>query len=219
MPYRSPNPGSVSAAGVHRPARVPLMGTRIVLIQGHPDCHRPHLCHALAQAYVDGAVAAGHEVEIVEPARLSFPMLTSPSEWEHGSPPPQLAAAQDAILRASHLVLIYPLWMGDMPALLKSFIEQIARPGFALDDPLRTKFRSGLLHGRSMRVVVSMGMPAPVFRWVYGGHSIKVLRRNVFSRAGIRPMRTTLLGRAHQLTPQRAATWCERLRRLGATAG
>lgn len=183
------------------------MGTRIVLIQGHPDYRRPHLCHALAQAYVEGALAAGHEVEIVEPARLNFPVLTSPAEWAHGSPPPQLAAAQEAILRADHLVLFYPLWMGDMPALLKGFIEQIARPGFALGHP-----------GRSARVVVSMGMPAPVFRWGYGGHSIRVWRRNVFGRAGIRPLRTTLVGRANELTPQRAASWCERLRRLGETA-
>ena len=38
------------------------MGARILLIQGHPDCHRPHLCHALAQAYVDGARAAAEGV-------------------------------------------------------------------------------------------------------------------------------------------------------------
>ena len=31
------------------------MGARILLIQGHPDCHRPHLCHALAEAYVEPA--------------------------------------------------------------------------------------------------------------------------------------------------------------------
>lgn len=194
------------------------MGTRIVLIQGHPDCRRPHLCHALAQAYVEGALDAGHEVEIVEPARLNFPLLTSPAEWAHGSPPPQVASAQDAILRADHLVLVYPLWMGDMPALLKSFIEQIGRPGFALDRPARTAVRGGLLGGRSARVVVSMAMPVPVFRWGYAGHSIKVLRRNVFGRRAILPLRTTLVGRANELTPQRAASWCERLRRLGAMA-
>jgi putative NADPH-quinone reductase len=194
------------------------MGTRIVLIQGHPDYRRPHLCHALADAYVDGALAAGHEVEIVEPARLNFPFLTSAAEWTHGSPPPQVAAAQDAILRADHMVLVYPLWMGDMPALLKSFIEQVARPGFAPDGPAHTAFGSGLLGTRSARVVVSMARPTPVFRWGCAGHSIKALRRNVFGRASIRPLRTTLVGRANELTPQRAASWCERLRRLGEMA-
>jgi putative NADPH-quinone reductase len=194
------------------------MGTRIVLIQGHPDCHRPHLCHALGQAYIDGARGAGHDVEVVEPARLSFPVLTSPADWQYGTPPPQLAAVQESLLRARHVVVVYPLWMGDMPALMKSFIEQIARPGFAIDNPARFRFGGGLLQGRSARVVVSMGMPAPLYRWVYGAHGIKVLRRNILGRAGIRPVRTTYVGRAHELTPQRAASWCAHLRRLGETA-
>jgi len=57
-------------------------------------------------------------------------------------------------------VLLFPLWLGDMPALLKGFLEQVARPGFAFaverDSPLISK----LLAGRSARVVVAMGMPA-----------------------------------------------------------
>jgi putative NADPH-quinone reductase len=28
-------------------------------------------------------------------------------------------------------VIIYPLWLGAMPALLKGFFEQVFRPGFA----------------------------------------------------------------------------------------
>ena len=29
---------------------------------------------------------------------------------------------------------IFPLWMGDMPAELKGFFEQVLRPGFALGE-------------------------------------------------------------------------------------
>ena len=32
---------------------------RILLIQGRPDAVAPHLCHALSQAYAEGAMAAG----------------------------------------------------------------------------------------------------------------------------------------------------------------
>lgn len=193
------------------------MGKRILLIQGHPDCHRPHLCHALGQAYVDGARAAGHDVEVVEPARLSFPLLTSSSEWWHGTLPPQLAAVQQSIQDAEHLVFVYPLWMGDMPALLRGFIEHVVRPGFGLDDPYRT-FGGGRLGGRSARLVVSLGMPAPVYRWGYGGYGLKAMRRQVLGRAGIRPVRATLVGRVHALTPERVVAWRERLGRLGREA-
>jgi putative NADPH-quinone reductase len=187
------------------------------LVQGHPDCHRPHLCHTLAEAYVEGAHAAGHEVEVVEPARMNYPLLTSPSEWWHGSAPPQLAAVQDAIQRANHIVFVYPLWMGDMPALLRGFLEHVTRPGVFMDDPQRP-FAAGLLGGRSARLVVSMGMPAVVYRWVHGGYGVRMMRRQILGRAGIRPVRTTLVGRAHALTENRVLTWCERMRRLGVSA-
>jgi len=47
--------------------------------------------------------------------------------------PAGLADAQTAIAWAEHLVLLFPLWLGDMPALVKAFLEQVARPGFAFD--------------------------------------------------------------------------------------
>lgn len=194
------------------------MTKQILLVQGHPDCSRQHLCHTLAEAYADGAVQAGHKVETVEPARLDFPLLTSQREWQEGSIPAQLAEAQQAIRRARHLVFIYPLWLGDMPALLKGFVEQVARPGFAIDPASRSPLRAGLLRGRSARLVVTMGMPAPVYRWFYGAYSVKLMRRNILQFAGIAPVRSTIVGGAGEMAPALVDRWCARLRRLGATA-
>jgi len=104
---------------------------RIVLIQGHPDVSARHLCHALAQAYAGGAADAGHTVRHVDVATIDFPLLRSQHEWELGRVPAQLRGAQDDIQWAQHIVLFFPLWLGDMPALLKGFLEQVARPGFA----------------------------------------------------------------------------------------
>ena len=55
----------------------------------------------------------------------------------------------------------FPLWLGSLPALLKAFLEQVLRPGFAFDTG---KAFSGRLKGRSARVIVTMGMPAWVYR-------------------------------------------------------
>lgn len=194
------------------------MGKPILIVQGHPDCARQHLCHALAQAYLDGAAAAGHAVETVEPARLGFPLLASQADWQDGPLPPQLAQAQEAIRRAQHLVFVYPLWLGDMPALLKGFLEQVARPGFAIDPATRNPLRAGLLRGRSARLVVSMGMPALVYRWGYGAHSVKLMQRNILGFAGIAPVRATIVGKAGNMPAEQVERWCARLRRLGAAA-
>lgn len=53
------------------------MTRRIALIQAHPDAAGGHLCHALAQAYADGAARAGHEVRVIDVAHLDFPLLRS----------------------------------------------------------------------------------------------------------------------------------------------
>ena len=170
------------------------MSRRILLIQGHPDATRAHLCHALADAYAEGAREAGHEVRTVEVARLDGPVLRSAEDWEHGTLPASLAEAQAAVEWAEHLVVLFPLWLGDMPALLKAFLEQVLRPGFAFERDARDPFAAKRLGGRSARVVVTMGMPALVYRWVFRAHSLKSLERNILGFVGIRPVHETLLG-------------------------
>lgn len=194
------------------------MGLRILILQGHPDCHRPHLCHSLARSYAEGAGAAGHSVEVVEPARLDFPLLSSPAEWRHGTLPPQLVAVQEAIRQADHLVLLYPLWLGDMPAVLKGFLEQVARPGFVVASSGLRLSGEGSLRARTARVVVSTPVAAPVYRWLHGAHSLKLVRRSIFAPAGIAPMRATVVGNTGGLSPEQVDRWCERLRRLGERA-
>lgn len=189
---------------------------RILLVQGHPDPGSGHLCHALAAAYAAGAAKGGHAVRQADVARLEFPLLRTQREWEHGALPPGLQQAQEDIRWAEHIVLFFPLWLGDMPALLKGFLEQVARPGFAFDygdgGPAFTK--KGLT-GRSARVVVTMGMPALVYRWYFRAHSVKLLERNILGFVGIAPVHQTLLGGVGALDAAQAARWLSRMRRHG----
>lgn len=190
--------------------------SRILLIQGHPDPAGGHLCHALAEAYRDAASAAGHQVEAVTPAMLDFPLLCNAHEWEEGEVPPALAPVQRAIAAAQHIVIFYPLWLGDMPARLKAFLEQVARPGFALSRQAGNPLHAGLLAGRSARVVVTMGMPALFYRWYFCAHSLKSLERNVLNFVGIAPVRKTLVGGAGKLDAAALAAWRRRMQVLGA---
>jgi putative NADPH-quinone reductase len=191
---------------------------RILLIQGHPDAVTPHLCHALADAYAQGAESAGHTVRRVPVALLDFPLLRSQQAWEEGALPPGLVQAQEDITWAQHLVLFFPLWLGDMPALLKGFLEQVARPGFAFKPEGSNPFGKKGLTGRSARVVVTMGMPALIYRWYFRAHSVKNLERNILGFVGISPVNETLIGQVDKLGEEGARTWLEKLRKLGAAA-
>lgn len=191
---------------------------RISLIQGHPDVVIRHFCHALEDAYAQGAEGAGHEVRRVPVGQLDFPLLRSQQAWESGPVPSALAQAQADIAWAQHLVLFFPLWLGDMPALLKGFLEQVARPGFAFHAEGDNPYAKKGLTGRSGRVVVTMGMPALVYRWYFRAHSVKNLERNILGFIGISPVNETLIGLVDELGDEGVRKWQDKLRKLGADA-
>jgi putative NADPH-quinone reductase len=190
------------------------MPRSVAIIQGHPDPAGNRFCHALADAYAEGAVFGGHEVARVEPAKLDFPLLRTQKDFETGTIPEMLAPARDAIIAAQHLLIVFPLWHGMMPALLKGFIEQIMRPGVALEYR-EGGFPRALLTGRSARLVVTMGMPALVYRWYFRAHGVRGLERSVLRFAGVKPVRETLLGMVQAADEARRRRWLDRIKDQG----
>ncbi len=193
------------------------MPRRIVIIQGHPDAKAPHLCDALATEYEAGARAGGHTVSRFDLARIRFPLLGSEEEFEHKAVPESLRPAMAAIEAADHIVFVFPLWLGTMPALVKGFLEQVLRPGeaFAYREH---GFPQKLLAGKTGRIIVTMGMPVPVYRWWYGGFGLRGLERSVLYFVGIRPVRESLFGMVTAVSPARRKRWLARMRRLGQKA-
>ena len=189
-----------------------MSARRIAIVQGHPDRTTVHLGHVLAEAYADGATTGGHEVRTIDVAALDFPLLRSAEEFERGEPPPAIREAQDALAWADHLVIIYPLWLGDMPAVLKGFFEQVARPGFVRKTRF---FGTGVLRGKSARIIVTMGMPALIYRWYFRAHGLENLRRNILGFAGARPVRATTIGNVANLGNRRLWRLKRTLERLG----
>ena len=193
------------------------MARTICIIDGHPDASRERLCHALTQSYADGAEAGGHKVTQITLADIDVPLLRSVEEFERGTPGPAVRQWQQEIAKADHLVFIYPLWLGSMPALLKAFLEQVMRPGFAVAEGSRS-MHPGLLKGKSARIVVTMGMPAWFYRWFFFAHSLKSLERHILRFVGIGPIRETLIGAAGG-DAQARTRWLELLHALGRQGG
>jgi len=179
------------------------MKRRILIIDGHPDPDWARLGHALADRYAEGATSWEHEVRRIDLATTDVPILRSREEWTIGKPAPAIADAQASIAWADHLVFFYPLWLGDVPALLKAFLEQVMRPGFAVDD--QGSLGGGMLRGKSATVIVTMGMPAAFYSLWFRAHSVKSLERNILRFVGIKPVHHVLLGGVEQ-----GAGKCER---------
>lgn len=149
------------------------MARSICIINGHPDAGPGHFVPALADAYERGARAAGHAVSRIDVAGLPVDFLHNETEFAE-APGPPVAAERDKMAGADHLVLIYPLWLGGMPARLKAFLEQAARAGFFIGKAAREGgFPTQAMKGKSARVIVTMGMPVFAYHLLFGGHSVK----------------------------------------------
>ena len=192
---------------------------RILLIDGHPDPHADRFVHALCAAYATGARDSGHDVRTIALSELSFPLLRTASDFNDSAPCTEIWHAQQAIAWAQHVVILFPLWLGTMPALLKAFLEQVFRPRFAFRTDAGAHFPTQLLKGRTARIVVTMGMPSLLYRSWFGAYGVKTLKRSILSFSGFGPVRTSLIGAVEAIGARRRGAWIERMMRMGRRAG
>lgn len=194
------------------------MGKRVAIIVGHPDPDPARYLRALAAAYARGAQESGHEVRVIDVATLDFPFLRSAKDWQEGEPAQAIREAQGTIAWAEHVLIAFPLWLGDMPAIVKAFLEQLLRPGFAFTKAAPGRPWKKLLGGKSVRILVTMGMPAFFYRLFYRAHSVASLRRNILAFCGFGPVRTTLIGMVEGARGARRKDWLREMAVLGGAA-
>ncbi len=196
---------------------MPTDARRITIIQGHPDASRPHFCHGLVEAYREGAESMGHEVRIMDVGSISFPILRDPEAYYHQPVPDALGTVQETVQWANHIVIVFPLWMGTTPALLKGFFEQVFRPGFAYENR-EGGFPRKKLSGRSARIVITMGMPALAYRFYFRAHGLRNMKRGILGFVGFSPIRDTLIGGIESISDEKRQRWLARMRDLGRSA-
>ena len=194
------------------------MGRRILIIDGHPDPAPQRYIHAIAAAYGNEATSAGHEVRTITVASLNFPVLRTRADFECVVTCPAVEQIQGDLEWCEHVVMIYPLWLGSLPALFKGFLEQVFRPFFVHVTPARGGQVKKRLRGKSARIIVTMMMPALAYRWYFGAHSLKCLKRNVLSFCGIGPIRSNLIGSVGIGSAEHHFRSLERIRRYARKA-
>jgi NAD(P)H dehydrogenase (quinone) len=190
---------------------------KIMVVVGHPQRHNT-FCEALGKAYADGAEHAGHEVKLFLLARMTFDPILREGYHQEQPLEPDLTTAYQALAACDHLVMVFPLWCGDMPALLKGFIERLLQPDLIARWNTESAMDWHIFHDKTARIVMTMGMPVSIYRFWYWGHALKLLKRNILHFVGIKPVRDTLYGMIGTSKPEQRERWLAEMRTLGATA-
>jgi NAD(P)H dehydrogenase (quinone) len=190
---------------------------KIMIVVGHPQHNT--LCGGLGEAYQSAAQAAGHEAALFKLADMKFDPILHEGYRRIQPLEPDLDAAYKALSGCDHLVLIFPLWCGDMPALMKGFIERMLQPDLLIArGNLEHAMNWAIFTNKTARIIMTLGMPVSIYRFWYGAHALKLLSRNILQFIGIKPVRHSLFGMVDSAKPETRDRWIEQVRQLGGQA-
>lgn len=187
---------------------------QILAILGHPT--RKSFGGALADAYEQGASEAGCSVDVMD---LSLMMFNATPTGRPGPLDEELATARERILRSDHIVLIYPTWLGAMPARMKGFFEQVFGNNWAFKIAPGALLPERMLLGRSADVLVTMDTPPLIYSWALGAPGHKLIKRAILAPSGISPVRLFSFGPLGTSTDAKRARWIASARNRGWEVG
>ncbi|MDI1346994.1 MAG: NAD(P)H-dependent oxidoreductase [Pseudolabrys sp.] len=186
---------------------------KIAIIVGNP-LHDSY-SEALGEAYRRGAESGGHQANLFMLGRMNFDAILREGYRREQAMEPDLAAARAAFVACDHVVVIFPLWCGDMPAILKGFFERILQPDLLAIQKSGGKASWKIFKGKSARVIMTMGMPGWFYRIYYGAHALKLLKRNILKFIGITPVRSSVYGMIEAVSDDTRKSWLREVEALG----
>jgi len=189
------------------------MSKRILIIQGHPA--EQSLCGALAKEYEQGAQESGHTVRILAVRDLKFESVLHEGYKVIQPLETDLILAQNEIKSADHIVIVFPIWWGGMPALLKGFIDRVFLPGFAFKYRQGSLWWDKLLKGKSAHIIATMDTPPWYFRIFYRDAGINQMRHTILQYCGVEPVKVTRIGRVKDTTDAWKNAWLSKVKVFG----
>ncbi|WP_317127343.1 NAD(P)H-dependent oxidoreductase [Chryseobacterium sp. CH21] len=102
---------------------------KIVVINGHPA--QESFNTAIAEYYINSAVASGAEVKYIPIGKLDFNPNLQFGYQQRTELEPDLIKALEDIQWSEHQIWIHPVWWLGMPAIMKGFFDRAFLPGIA----------------------------------------------------------------------------------------
>lgn len=189
------------------------MQKKILIINGHPD--KESFNAALCYAYKQGAIKSGAEVKEIIIADLVFNVNLQFGYRKRTVLEPCLVEAQEQITWANHLVFVYPVWWGSVPAILKGFIDRTFLPKFAFEKKENSLFWRKLLFGKSARIISTLDQPAWYYWLINKQPSNYAMKKTTLQFCGINPVKITNIGPLRLSKESFRKNWLAKVEKLG----
>jgi putative NADPH-quinone reductase len=186
---------------------------KILLINGHPD--QESFNFAIAEAYKNGAITSGHEIKEIIVRDLKFNPNLQFGYRQRTELEKDLLDAQDKIKWAEHIVWVYPVWWGSIPAILKGFIDRVFLPGFAFQKRENSVWWDKLLTNKTARIISTLDQPAWYYWLVYRRPSHHAMKKLTLEFCGIQPVKSTTIGPIRLSKDSYRKNWLVKIEKLG----
>lgn len=186
---------------------------KILLVLGHPD--KNSFNFALADAYKQGAMSSGAVIEEIIISELNFNPNLQFGYNKRTELEPDLLQAWEKIKRAEHIVFIYPLWWGFMPAVMKGFFDRLFLPGFAFRYRENSALWDKLLTDKTAHIICTMDYPVWYYKWLLRESGIKTMRTMILDFCGITTTQTTYIAPIRNSNAKFRNKWLEKTTLLG----
>lgn len=154
------------------------MRALVVLAHPLPDS----FAHAAAARIGETFKRRGVEVDLLDLYAEDFdPRLTARERRAYFTPPASSSDAPFAerLRAAQKLVLVFPQWWFDTPAILKGFFDRALAPGVAFDHAANGRLTPLLTQIDALWVVSSTGAPGWYVRFIMGDPARRLIARGV----------------------------------------
>ncbi|MBX3270546.1 MAG: NAD(P)H-dependent oxidoreductase [Sandaracinaceae bacterium] len=190
--------------------------THATLLLGHADDRSFNT--ALARAYADGLESAGVEVESFQLSTLAFDPVLRVGHAGEQPLEPDLLRVKGSVERARHLVFAFPTHWASAPAVVRGLVDRLFLPGWAFRYE-GAALPTGLLAGRSARVIATMDAPWWWYALSYRRALHATMGGATLEFCGVRPTRFTTVHHVRALDATARAARIERLRAQGRADG
>lgn len=187
---------------------------KILIINGHPD--KESYNYAIAEAYKTGAQSSTAEVKEIRIGELKFNPNLEFGYRKRTELEPDLIEAQNKIKWADHIVWVYPVWWGSVPAVMKGFLDRVLLPGFAFKKREGSVWWDRYLTGKTARLICTLDQPPWFYTLINGSPSHKAMKRLTLNFIGVKSVKITSVGPLRLSKESFRIKWLKRIQKLGA---
>ncbi len=185
----------------------------ILIITGHPD--KESFNYGLADAYRKGAKKSYAEVEEIRIRELNFNPNLQFGYRKRTELEPDLLEAQDKLKRADHIVWIYPVWWGSVPAIMKGFLDRVFLPGFAFKKREGSIWWDKYFTGKTSRIICTLDQPPWYYKWFNGSPSHIAMKKLTMNFIGVKSVKITSIGPIRLSKDKFREKWLNKIEKLG----